>query len=35
LKPEHTVKTFWQWLIEKYGYREARIRYEKWKKIKP
>lgn len=32
--PKSSVKTFWQWLLEKYGYEEARRRYELWKKAK-
>jgi len=24
-----------QWLTEKYGYTEAKVKYEKWKKTKP
>jgi hypothetical protein len=28
------VKTFWEWLLDKYGYEEAYRRYEKWKKAK-
>jgi len=29
-----TIKTFWQWLMEKYGNEEAKRRYELWKKAK-
>jgi len=27
-------ETFWKWLVRKYGYEEATIRYEKWRKAK-
>jgi len=33
-EPKLGVKTFWQWLVEKYGVEEAKRRYELWKKAK-
>jgi hypothetical protein len=26
------IRTFWQWLVDKYGYEEAKRRYEIWRK---
>ena len=31
-QPKSGVKSFWVWLLEKYGYEEAKVRYEMWKK---
>jgi hypothetical protein len=33
-QPQRGNKTFWEWLLDKYGIEEAKRRYELWKKAK-